>query len=163
MIIGIVAVDQSGAIGKDGQLPWHYSADMKHFKETTLGHACLMGRKTWQTLKRPLPNRLNIIMTRHATIEPQVSVLVLRDEESALKLAREMKGDLFIIGGAEIYRAFLPWIEKWIVTTVPLRVEDADAFVPGNYLEGFVPDGSKQIDEGLTVTTWVRKAILSSH
>jgi len=159
MIIGIVAVDRNGAIGKDGQLPWHYSADMKHFKETTTGHACLMGRKTWQTLRRPLPNRLNVVLTRHATIEPQISVLVLHDVEAARKLAREMKGDLFVIGGAEIYRVLLPWIEKWIVTEVPVTVADADAFVPENYLEGFVAEGSRQIDEGLTVTSYTRKVI----
>src|SRR5258705_10053020 len=82
MIIGIVAVDRNGAIGKDGRLPWHYSADMKFFKETTTGHACVMGYNTWLTLKRPLPNRLNIVLSRKAELEPQDSVIVLRDIES---------------------------------------------------------------------------------
>src|ERR687889_675557 len=62
-IIGIVAVDRAGAIGKGGTLPWHYSADLKFFKEQTTGNACVMGYKTWASLKKPLPNRLNIPLT----------------------------------------------------------------------------------------------------
>ena len=68
MIIGIVAVDRNGAIGKGGKLPWHYSADMKFFKQTTMGNACVMGYNTWLTLKKPLPNRLNIVLSRKAEI-----------------------------------------------------------------------------------------------
>jgi dihydrofolate reductase len=150
MIIGIVAVDRNGAIGKGGKLPWHYSADMKFFKETTTGNACVMGYKTWLTLKKPLPNRLNIILSRQSEVEPQDSVLVLRDVESVVSLAKDLKGDLFVIGGEQVYRSFLPHIEKWIVTEVPLTIEGADAFVPENYLEGFTKSEWKQIDENLT-------------
>ena len=64
MIIGIAAVDRKGAIGKGGKLPWHYSADMKFFRETTTGHAVVMGRKTWFTIGKPLKNRLNIVLSR---------------------------------------------------------------------------------------------------
>jgi dihydrofolate reductase len=149
MIIGIVAVDRNGAIGKGGKLPWHYSADMKFFKETTTGNSCLMGYKTWLTLKRPLPNRLNIVLSRQSEIEPQDGVIVVRDVESALSLARDLKGDLFVIGGEQVYRSFLPYIEKWIITEVPLTIAGADAFVPENYLEGFTKSESKQIDENL--------------
>ena len=79
MIIGIAAVDRKGAIGKGGKLPWHYSADMKFFRETTTGHAVVMGRKTWLTLGKPLKNRLNIVLSRDSTIEPDESLLVLTD------------------------------------------------------------------------------------
>ena len=156
MIIGIVAVDRNGAIGKDGQLPWHYSADMKFFKETTTGHACVMGYKTWLTLKRALPNRLNIVLSRQAEIEPQDSVVVLRDVESVLTTAKDLKSDLFVIGGAQVYRSFLPFIEKWIVTEVPFTVENADAFVPENYLAGFGQTASNKLDEGLSVSIYTR-------
>jgi dihydrofolate reductase len=156
MIIGIVAVDRNGAIGKGGKLPWHYSADMKFFKETTTGNACVMGYKTWLTLKKPFPNRLNIVLSRQSEIEPQDSVIVCRDVESVLSVARDFKGDLFVIGGEQVYRSFLPHIEKWIVTEVPLTVDGADAFVPKNYLEGFAKSGSKQIDEELTATFYSR-------
>jgi dihydrofolate reductase len=151
MIIGIVAVDRNGAIGKGGKLPWHYSADMRFFKETTTGNACVMGYKTWLTLKKPLPNRLNIVLSRQSEIEPQDSVRVCRDVESVLTLAKDLKGDLFVIGGEQVYRSFLPYVDRWIVTEVPLTVEGADAFVPENYLEGFTKTESKQIDEELTV------------
>jgi dihydrofolate reductase len=157
MIIGIVAVDRNGAIGRGGALPWHYSADMKFFKETTTGHACVMGHKTWLTLKRPLPNRLNIILSRHAKIESQENVLVLHEVASVLSMAKELKGDLFVIGGGQVYSAFLPYIEKWIVTEVPLSVAGADAFVPENYLEGFSVSELKKIDHELTVSIYLRK------
>jgi dihydrofolate reductase len=156
MIIGIVAVDRQGAIGKGGKLPWHYSADMKFFKETTTGHGCVMGHRTWLTLKRPLPNRLNIVLSRSAEIEPQSSVLVLRDVESVLKKAKDLTSDLFVLGGAQVYREFLPYIDKWFVTNVPLTVEGADTFIPENYLNGFKLIESKDLGEDLTVSTYTR-------
>ena len=137
MIIGIAAVDRKGAIGKGGKLPWHYSADMKFFRETTTGHAVAMGRKTWLTIGKPLKNRLNIVLSRDATIEPQESLVVFSDIESALSFSQSLTTDLFVIGGAQIYEAFLPYIEKWIITEVPLNVSGADAFMPKAYLDGF--------------------------
>ena len=156
MIIGIVAVDRNGAIGKGGTLPWHYSADMKFFKEITTGNACVMGYKTWLTLKKPLPNRLNIVLSRKAEIEPQESVLVVRDVDLVLSTAKDLKCDLFVIGGEQVYRCFLPYIDKWIVTAVPLTVEGADTFVPENYLEGFKRIESRKIDNALSVSFYVR-------
>lgn len=156
MIIGIVAADRNGAIGKGGKLPWHYSADMKFFKATTTGNACVMGYKTWLTLKKPLPDRLNIVLSRESEIDPRDSVLVLRDVESVLSLAKDLKGDLFVIGGEQVYRAFLPHIEKWMVTEVPLTIEGADAFVPENYLERFKLIESKKLEDDLTVSVYER-------
>ena len=156
MIIGIVAVDRNGAIGKGGKLPWHYSADMKFFKETTTGHACVMGSHTWQTLKKPLPNRLNIVLTRHSDVQFQESVIVARDVDSVLELARELNGDLFVIGGAQVYAAFLPHIEQWIVTKVPLAIEGADTFVPAGFLDGFNLTQTQTLDENLVVSTYRR-------
>jgi dihydrofolate reductase len=157
MIIGIVTVSRNGAIGKSGKLPWHYAADMKHFKETTIGHACVMGRRTWLTLKKPLIDRLNIVLSRQGEIEPLDSLIQLRDMQSVLSLARYLKCDLFVIGGAKVYQSFLPYIEKWIVTEVPLTVEGADAFVPKNYLEGFELTESKKLEPDLTVSFYARR------
>jgi len=157
MIIGIVAVDRNSAIGKGGKLPWHYSADMKFFKETTTGNACVMGYKTWLTLKKPLPNRLNIVLSRKAEIAPQDGVVVVRDVESVLSMANDLKGDLFVIGGEQIYRSFLPYIEKWIVTEVPLTIEGADAFVPENYLAGFRSTACRDLGENLTAHFYERE------
>jgi dihydrofolate reductase len=157
MIIGIAAVDRKGAIGKGGKLPWHYSADMKFFRETTTGHAVVMGRKTWLTIGKPLKNRLNIVLSRDSTIEPQESLLVFSDIESVLSLSNSLTTDLFVIGGAQIYEAFLPHIEKWIITEVPLTVSGADAFMPEGYLEGFKSVETKSLDDDLIVRFFGRR------
>lgn len=156
MIIGIAAVDRQGAIGKGGKLPWHYSADMKFFRETTTGHAVVMGRKTWLTLGKPLKNRLNIVLSRDPSIGPQESLLVLSDVDSVLSLNESLTTDLFVIGGGQIYEAFLPRIEKWIITEVPLSVKGADAFMPEDYLAGFEVRDSRPIGDGLVVKVYER-------
>jgi len=156
MFIAIVAVDRQGAIGKGGKLPWHYSADMKFFRETTTGNACVMGYNTWLTLKKPLKDRLNIVLSRQSQIEPHDSVVILRDLNSVLSVESYLRCDLFVMGGEQVYRSFLPYIDKWIVTEVPLTVEGADAFVPENYLEGFRRVNSKDLVEGLTVGFYER-------
>jgi len=157
MIIGIAAVDRKGAIGKGGKLPWHYSSDMKFFRETTTGHAVVMGRKTWVTLGKPLKSRLNIVLSRDPNIEPEESLLVLTDIDSVISLHNSLTTDLFVIGGAQIYTAFLPHIEKWIITEVPLTVSGADTFMPEGYLDGFKSAGSQSLDEGLVVNFYERR------
>jgi dihydrofolate reductase len=156
MIIGIAAVSQNNAIGKGGKLPWHYSADMKFFRETTTGHAVVMGRKTWLTLGKPLKNRLNIVLTRDSSIEPQESLIVLNDVDSVISFSKSLTTDLFVIGGAQIYREFLPFIERWLITEVPLTVKGADAFMPEGYLEGFESRSTKKLDNELKVVTYER-------
>jgi dihydrofolate reductase len=156
MIIGIAAVDRKGAIGKGGKLPWHYSSDMKFFRETTTSHAVVMGRKTWLTIGKPLKNRLNIVLSRDTDIEPQESLLVFSDIDSVLSFNKSLRTDLFVIGGAQIYEALREHIEKWIITEVPLTVSGADAFMPKGYLEGFKVVDSKPLDDDLMVTFYER-------
>jgi len=156
MITGIAAVDRKGAIGKGGKLPWHYSSDMKFFRETTTGHAVVMGRKTWLTIGKPLKNRLNIVLSRDTDIEPQESLLVFSDIDSVLSFNKSLRTDLFVIGGAQIYEAFREHIEKWIITEVPLTVQGADAFMPKGYLDGFKVVDSKALDDDLTVKVFNR-------
>ena len=156
MIIGIAAVDRKGAIGKGGKLPWHYSADMKFFRETTTGHAVVMGRKTWLTIGKPLKNRLNIVLSRDSTIEPHESLIVLGDIDSVISFNHSLRTDLFVIGGAQVYNSFLPHIDKWIITEVPLTVSGADTFMPEDYLKGFKPADSRKLDEGLVVKFYER-------
>jgi len=156
MIIGIVAVDQNLAIGKGGKLPWHYSADMKFFKATTIGNAVVMGRRTWETLKGPLKDRTNIVLSRDAELAHPESVLVMRDVDSVLEFARGRYEHLFVMGGAKVYEAFLPHVDRWIVTEVPLSVEDADTFMPANFLERFELYELRQLDEGLRVKFYER-------
>ena len=154
-IIGIVAIDRNLAIGKGGTLPWHYPADMKFFKRTTIGNAVVMGSRTWQTLKRPLPDRMNIVLTTKQSIGVD-SVVTLPDVESVLTLAKTLTRDLFVIGGAQVYEAFLPHIDRWIVTEVPLSVEGADTFMPSHFLDGFELYELRQLDEHLRVKFYER-------
>jgi len=156
MIIGIAAVSQNNAIGKGGKLPWHYSADMKFFRETTTGHAVVMGRKTWLTLGKPLKNRLNIVLTRDSSIEPRESLLVLNDVDSVISFSKSLTTDLFVIGGAQVYREFLPFIERWLITEVPLIVKGADAFMPEGYLDAFEAKSKKKLNDDLKIVTYER-------
>jgi dihydrofolate reductase len=155
-IIGIVAVDQNLAIGKGGQLPWHYSADMKFFKETTMGNIVVMGRRTWLTLKGPLKDRTNIVLSRDPNVTAGDSKLVMRDVNAVIEFASEQDDDLFIIGGAKVYEAFMPHIQRWVVTEVPQSVEGADTFLPANFLEGFEIYELRQLDKDLRVKFYER-------
>src|SRR5258708_5973837 len=157
MIIGIGAVDQNLAIGKGGRLPWHYSADMNFFKQTTIGNAVVMGRRTWLTLKGPLKDRRNIVLSRDQNPPKQDSLIVLRDVNSVIDLVSSQDVHLFVIGGAQVYESFLPRIERWIVTEIPIAVEAADTFMPANFLDGFEMYELRQLDEGLRVKFYERK------
>lgn len=160
MIIGIVAVAQNLAIGKDGKLPWHYSPDLKFFKQTTLDNAVVMGFNTWQAIGKPLPNRLNIVLSRSNSIANQPSVLLLRSREQVLALAKYLNCDLFIIGGAETYKNFSGEIEKWIVTEIPETIENADAFMPPDFLDDFELKEIKELDRDLHAKTYLRESLM---
>ncbi len=155
-IIGIVAIANNYAIGKDGKLPWHYSADLKFFKQTTLGNAVVMGFNTWQSIGKPLPKRLNIVLSRSHNIENQPNVLLLRSKEEVLALSKYLNCDLFIIGGAKTYENFSDAIEKWIVTEVPDAAEDADTFMPREFLNGFELKDKMQLGDDLQVKVFAR-------
>ena len=156
-IIGIVAVDRNGAIGKGGSIPWHYSADMKFFKEQTTGHACVMGRRTWLSLKRPLKERLNIVLSGSAEMgEHEENVIVLGDKRSVLALAPYLSCDLYVIGGEQVYRTFEREIERWVVTEIPLSIDGADTFMPQDFLRDFKPQRSISLADELKVTFYER-------
>jgi len=156
-IIGIVAIAQNFAIGKDGKLPWHYSADLKFFKETTLQNAVVMGFNTWKSIGKPLPKRLNIVLSRANRLAHQPNVLLFRSKEEVLALAKYLNCDLYIIGGAETYKNFADVIEKWFVTEIPESVADADAFMPQDFLENFEFKDKMQLADDLFVKVFQRK------
>jgi dihydrofolate reductase len=159
-IIGIAAVDQNGSIGKGGSIPWHYPADMRFFREQTTGHACVMGRRTWASLKRPLKDRLNVVLSASANVEARTEdgpgIVVLPDKRSVLALAPYLSCHLYIIGGEQVYKTFQPEIEQWIVTEIPLAVEGADTFMPTDYLRNFRPQRSLALADDLKVTFYER-------
>lgn len=157
MIVGIVAIAQNYAIGKAGKLPWHYSSDLKFFKETTIGNTVMMGRNTFESIGKPLPKRLNIVLSRSNSLENQPKIIVLQSKEAVLNISKYLKSDVFIIGGAKTYLEFADVIEKWIVTEVPEIITDADAFMSENFLEGFEVVEKNQLELELFVKTYERK------
>ncbi|MDQ3633740.1 MAG: dihydrofolate reductase [Acidobacteriota bacterium] len=156
MLIGIVAIAKNYAIGKDGKLPWHYSADLKFFKRTTVGNVIVMGFNTWKSIGKPLPKRLNIILSHSREIENQPNAILMRGKDEVLALSKYLNGDLFIIGGAETYKTFAEVIDKWIVTEIPETVEDADVFMRKDFLEGFELEETVELGDGLKVKIYKR-------
>ena len=151
MIIGIVAIAKNFAIGKAGKLPWHYSADLKFFKQTTTGNAVVMGANTWRSIDRPLPDRLNVVLTRSGNVETPNSVVKLNSKQAVIDLAKDSDSDVYIIGGAQVYRDLADVIDKWIVTEVPIMVDDADTFMPKDFLDGFELEQTIDLDDELRV------------
>jgi len=157
MIIGIVAISQNKAIGRDGQLPWHYSADLKFFKATTTGNAVVMGSNTWRSIGRTLPNRLNIVLSRTGEVDTPPAVMKLSGVDEVVELAKYLNRDVFVIGGAKTYAEFADVIDKWIVTQVPLEVPDADTFMPDYFLDGFELNSMHELGDELIVKIFHRK------
>jgi dihydrofolate reductase len=122
----VVAVGRNGAIGKDGKLPWRISEDLRHFKRVTLGHAVVMGRKTWDSIGKPLVDRRNLVITSNAALKLE-GAEVFTDVHAALEAAHATDDEPRVIGGAEIYRSVLPLATKIFLTEVDRDVE-ADAF-----------------------------------
>lgn len=123
----VVAISSNNAIGKNNQLLWHLPADLKHFKNITTGHTIIMGRKTYDSIGKPLPNRKNIVITRQHDLKID-GVEIANSLEEALSLCNTNE-KIFVIGGAEIYRQALPLCDKIYLTRVH-RHFDADAFFP---------------------------------
>jgi dihydrofolate reductase len=114
----IVAMDETGGIAWQGQLPWRLPAEMKLFKQTTTGHHLLMGRKTFETIGKPLPGRTTIVITRQQNYHP-AGCLVSHSLEEGLALARSSgDNEVFICGGSEVYRQALPVAERIYLTLV---------------------------------------------
>lgn len=128
----IVAAGKDGAIGKNGDLIWRISSDLKRFKALTMGHTVIMGRNTWDSLpKKPLPGRRNIVVSRNPDFEAE-GATVVQSPEDALAAA---EGDPFIIGGEQIYKIFMPYATKIYLTAIDDVCPDADAhlFFPFEY------------------------------
>jgi dihydrofolate reductase len=129
MISLIVAIAQNNAIGKDNDLLWHISEDLKYFKKTTNERTVVMGRKTWESLPfKPLKNRRNIVVSSQKDYQISGAEL-FSDTDKALEALKEEKDEVFCIGGASLYKALLPKADKLYVTRVYKDFE-ADVFFP---------------------------------
>lgn len=123
----IVAIDSNGVIGSDNGLPWHLPADLQHFKRTTMGKPILMGRKTWESLGRPLPGRTNIVITRDSGYQA-AGCVVVNSIDAALQAAGE-QDEVMVIGGAEFYRQVLPRADTLYLTRIH-ETFSGDTFFP---------------------------------
>jgi len=133
ILAAIVARSKNGVIGRDGDLPWRLRSDLQHFKRVTMGKPCLMGRKTWESLPFPLPGRPNLVLTRDRNYSAD-GAEVFHDLHAMVGRGAELAGSLnvdevMIIGGAQIYKSLIPWIDRVYETEVD-AVIDGDAYFP---------------------------------
>lgn len=150
----IVAMADNRVIGNAGSIPWHLPEDFKFFKATTMGHAIVMGRKTFASIGKPLPGRQNIILS-HTMQEESIppGITIVRSPEELLQLPNT--DDFFVIGGAEIYRLLLSHCGELFVTKVP-RTLEGDTFFP-EFEKEF--DGGEKILETPDFTVWKYRRI----
>ncbi|OGI86151.1 dihydrofolate reductase [Candidatus Nomurabacteria bacterium RIFCSPLOWO2_01_FULL_39_17] len=129
MISIIAAIGKNNELGKNNSLVWNMPADMQYFRNKTKGHTVIMGRKTFESIGRPMPNRKNIIITRDENyLHHGIDAVHSLDE--ALKLASEKEAEIFIIGGAEIYRQSMNLADRLYITHIEAEDKDADTFFP---------------------------------
>ncbi|MDC3106718.1 dihydrofolate reductase [SAR86 cluster bacterium] len=124
----VAAIASNNVIGQKNSLPWDIPEDLKRFKQLTSGHTILMGRKTFDSIGRPLPNRTNIVMTKDTNYQKE-GVEIVFDEKEALNLIKDLNQEVFIIGGSKIYELFEPRATSLMITRV-LKDFEGDAFFP---------------------------------
>ena len=125
----VAAVAANGVIGRGGQLPWHLPADLKHFKALTTGHPVIMGRRTFESIVKPLPNRRNIVVTTTWDAPPAAGVEIARSLGEAIAMTETHAGPRFVVGGSVLYEAALPRASVLQLTELDEDVE-GDAFFP---------------------------------
>ena len=128
MITVVVAMGLNREIGVDNQLPWHLPKDLKHFKEITSGHPIIMGRKTYESIGKPLPNRTNIVISRKKDWFEE-GILIVGSIKEAIKFGQKIDEDIFIIGGGNIFEQTMDIADKLEVTEIKTNIE-ADTFFP---------------------------------
>jgi dihydrofolate reductase len=143
----IAAVARNGVIGVDGDLPWRLPEDLKRFKQLTLGHTLVMGRKTYDSIGRPLPGRATIVVTR----QPGWTADGVRVAHSIEDALAQVEGDAWVAGGGEVYAAAFPYADRLELTEVDLEPL-GDAFFPGWDRSGWVEVGREQRDGFAFVT-----------
>nr|WP_243731815.1 dihydrofolate reductase [Nocardioides ochotonae] len=149
----IAAVADNGVIGADGTIPWHLPEDFAHFRRTTLGHALIMGRATYDSIGRPLPGRTTIVLTRDRAWSAD-GVLVAHDLDEALALAAERDVTAYVAGGAAIYALALPVADEQVLSEVHLSPE-GDTRYP-DFDRGQWRESAREAHDGFDVVRLVR-------
>ncbi|MBM7646711.1 dihydrofolate reductase [Scopulibacillus daqui] len=129
MISFLLAMDKNRLIGKNNDLPWHLPADLKYFKELTMHHTIVMGRKTFESIGKPLPGRDNVVLTRDVSYHPE-GVATIHSPEALLS-EYDPHQEIFIIGGAKVFEAFFPYADRLYITLIE------ETFEGDTYFEGF--------------------------
>lgn len=145
----IAAVDENWGIGYQGRLLTRISADQKHFKEMTMGHVVILGRKTLEEFPggRPLAGRTNIILSRNTEYQPDGAIVVHSIEELYKKIVKYDRDDLYVIGGESVYRLLVPYCDTGIITKIS-RSYTADAFLPNlDRADGWKLESEDKIQE----------------
>lgn len=157
----IVAVAENGVIGADGGVPWHYPADLRHFKQETMGHPVIVGRTTFESivdeLGGPLPGRTNIVLSGSDPDLPEDAVVATGIDE-ALDAAREVgtrtsSETAYVIGGQKVYRQLLPRADRLVLTRIPGEY-DGDTYWPGHDDERWTETGRRALSDDLDVLTY---------
>ena len=155
----IVAASENNVIGRDGDLPWHLPADLRFFKETTMGHVVIMGRRTWDSFDGALPGRRNVVLTRNRDLVLD-GADVVSTLDDALQLADGQES--FIAGGGELYRMAMPMAERILMTRVHMNVEGDTTFPeidPATWVrtEARMQDVDDRHAAACTFETWMRR------
>ena len=142
----VAAIASNNVIGQKNSLPWDIPEDLKRFKQLTSGHTILMGRKTFDSIGRPLPNRTNIVMTKDTNYQKE-GIEIVFDEREALNLIKDLNQEVFIIGGSKIYELFEPWATSLMITRVLKDYEGAAFFPDINWNDWQVESKEEFLDE----------------
>lgn len=153
MLTCIVAIGDNFAIGKNNNLLWHFSKDLKRFKQITSGNTIIMGRKTFESLPGILPGRHHIVITQNKNFVVNDEMVTVLNSKEALLASLEDNKVYFVIGGGQIYKLLLPYCNKIYLTQVH-KEYDAEVFFPKvNYLEWNIKEeGTGYIDDGKTIS-----------
>ncbi len=152
----IAAVAKNGVIGRAGKLPWHLPEDLKRFKQLTTGHAVVMGRKTWESIGKPLPGRRNIVLTRHADYPLPSGVARYASLDAAVAACRAAgEKTVFVIGGAQVYSEAFPYADGMYLTQIEQDAEGDVQFPTWNPREWL--EVSRKKEKGMTFVEYGRR------
>ncbi|MDQ3104375.1 MAG: dihydrofolate reductase [Actinomycetota bacterium] len=153
----VAAVGSNGVIGREGGLPWARTGDLAHFKSLTMGHVLVMGRRTYESIGRPLPGRVSIVITRQAAWSGPDGVVGCHDVESALARAAQLDPEVFVIGGEQVFAATLPVADRMVLTHVE-QAPDGDTWFPAVDWSRW-REVSRQSYEGFEIATYAQPGL----